>query len=125
MCYLNAKGIVALYPELMFASLSAVRSAAFNDAQNPIEHQFKELLEKGFSPFKIGNLMVTTNHLHCMTCKARQKPEGEMIWRVVGKQNRLCAMYKMGYTIAKTQITCNNVRSRNACKYWSLASEEN
>ena len=33
------KGIVALYPQLTFASLSAVCSAAFNDAQNLIEHQ--------------------------------------------------------------------------------------
>ena len=82
MCYLNMKGIVVLYPKLMFVSLSAVRSAAFNDAQHPIKHQYKKLLEKVFSPFKIGNLMVITNHLRCMTRKARQKPEGEMIWRV-------------------------------------------
>ena len=66
----------------MFVSLSAVRSVAFNDVQHLIKHQYKKLLEKAFSPFKIGNLMVTTNHLHCMTCKARQKPEGEVIWRV-------------------------------------------
>jgi hypothetical protein len=82
MCYLGSQGLIVLYPELTFASLTSVHPGALDDASNSAEVQYNTFVKKGFSPLRIRNLMVVTTQLRPMTRNARCTPEGEMVWKV-------------------------------------------